>query len=97
MTLDDRSSFCNAVGELSKALGNLANLTVLDLANNVLSGPRSIQHRNYTRCMVADIFTFFAGELPKELGKLINLNSLQLQGNGFTGTIVCPNIHMFFC
>ena len=51
-------------------------------------------HHTCIVCLLT--FHCFAGELPKELGKLINLKELQLQRNGFTGTIVCPVLHMQF-
>ena len=39
--------FAHTSGELSEALGNLANLTVLDVSSNALTGAHSIRSAHF--------------------------------------------------
>ena len=80
--------FAHTSGELSEALGNLANLTVLDVSSNALTGAHSIRSARILFSLTLHLF--WAGELPKQLPvslEVLNLGDDYRNNNKFIGGI----------
>ena len=78
-----------AVGCLPQELGDLTNLTVLDMSNNQLTGPLSIRSERLVFA-AAEVDCFYAGPLPKVLPnslEVFNLGDRPGNTNKFTGGI----------
>ena len=69
-------------------IGNLINLTVIDLINNQLTGEIPPEIGNLTNLTYLNLFSNqLTGEIPPEIGNLTNLWYLEFQGNQLTGQI----------
>ena len=69
-------------------LGNLANLTHLDLGGNALTGAIPVELGNLANLTHLDLrWNALTGAIPAELGNLANLTHLDLRGNALTGAI----------
>ena len=78
----------NLRGPIPPELGNLANLTVLDLGSNILSGPIPRELGNLSNLWALDLYAnILTGPIPPELGNLANLAWLYLGYNRLTGPI----------
>ena len=78
-----------AVGCLPKELGDLVNLTVLNVFDNRLTGPLSIRSERFILATEIDV-AFYAGPLPKVLPislEVFNLGEDGFNSNKFTGGI----------
>lgn len=65
-----------------------ANLTVLDLSNNKISGPLSPSLGKLTTLVRLDLGTnTLTGHIPSSIGQLANLNKLHLNNNKLTGPV----------
>ena len=75
-------------GELPSALGNLANLEELDLAENRLTGAIPSELGNLSNLTALTLASNqLTGAMPVELGNLANLTVLTLASNQLTGAI----------
>lgn len=74
-------------GPIPPELGNLANLTSLDLRRNELTGPipPELGNLNLTRLWLND--NELTGPIPPGLGDLANLRWLRLDRNALTGAV----------
>ena len=69
-------------GEIPSKLGNLTNLTALDLDGNQLSGEIPSEFGNLTNLTALDLSSNqLSGEVPPELNTLTSLTVLDLRGN----------------
>ncbi|KAJ6821241.1 receptor kinase-like protein Xa21 [Iris pallida] len=75
-------------GSIPPEIGNLVNLTILDLGQNFFSGriPTSIGLLKNLHYFFLNFNNFF-GEIPSTLGNLSQLNQLFLHFNSFNGSI----------
>ena len=75
-------------GDIPSELGNLTNLTTLNLSDNELSGeiPSELGNLTNLESLYLD-HNALSGEIPSELGDLTNLRRLYLAGNSLTGCI----------
>ena len=75
-------------GPLPPELGNLANLTHLNLRSNELTGPIPAELGNLTNLRQLWLWANeLSGPIPAELGNLANLRQLDLGANELTGPI----------
>ena len=75
-------------GPIPPELGNLTDLTRLDLAHNFLSGPVPTELGRLTDLESLNLgYNDLTGPIPAELGSLTDLESLHLGGNDLTGPI----------
>ena len=75
-------------GPVPSELGNLANLTRLDLAHNFLSGPIPTELGSLTNLELLNLGdNDLTGPIPTELGELASLTRLYLYSNSLTGPI----------
>ncbi len=75
-------------GPVPPELGNLANLTRLDLAHNFLSGPVPTELGRLTDLELLHLGdNDLSGPVPPELSELASLTWLSLSSNGLTGPI----------
>ena len=75
-------------GPVPSELGNLANLTWLDLAHNFLSGPIPTELGSLTNLELLNLGdNDLTGPIPTELGELASLTRLYLYSNSLTGPI----------
>ena len=75
-------------GSVPVELGNLPNLTLLNLRNNELSGSIRVELGNLSN--LTELYldsNNLTGSIPPELGNLANLTLLYLFNNGLTGPI----------
>ncbi len=78
----------NLSGTIPTEIGNLANLTYLDLEYNQLTGTIPPEIGNLTNLIYLDLASNrLTGTIPPEIGNLTNLKSLNLGYNQLTGTI----------
>jgi Leucine-rich repeat (LRR) protein len=68
------------VGEIPVSIGNLTNLTILDLSQNQLTGASGVDPAIHLREIIHG-----AGEILASIGNLTNLTSLCLSQNQLTG------------
>ena len=75
-------------GEIPSEIGNLTNLTYLDLGYNQLSGEIPSEIGNLTNLVQLNLYhNDLIGEIPSEIGNLTNLTYLYLHFNQLTGEI----------
>ena len=75
-------------GPIPVELGNLNNLTVLNLGSNRLSGPIPVELGNLTNLTVLNLVSNqLSGPIPVELGNLTNLTYLYLNINRLSGPL----------
>ena len=75
-------------GPVPPELGNLANLTRLDLGHNFLSGPVPTELGRLTDLEVLHLGdNDLSGPIPTELGELASLTRMSLYSNSLTGPI----------
>ena len=75
-------------GSIPAELGNLTNLTILNLRNNQLTGSIPIELGDLANLEELYLYSNqLTGSIPKELGNLINLEKLMLEYNQLTGSI----------
>ncbi|KAK1358136.1 putative leucine-rich repeat receptor-like serine/threonine-protein kinase [Heracleum sosnowskyi] len=75
-------------GSIPPAVGNLWNLSLLNLTSNLLNGtisPEIRRMKNLERLVLS--YNYFTGEIPAELGQLHQLGLLDLSSNQFSGLI----------
>ena len=73
-------------GEIPPELGNLTNLTTLNLGGD-LTGEIPPELGNLTNLTTLNLGGDLTGEIPPELGNLTNLTYLSLRSGGLTGCI----------
>jgi hypothetical protein len=90
-TLDLSGSFGNfgeLTGEIPPEIGNLINLTYLNLYNNLLTDSIPPEIWNLTNLTYLSLGgNQLTGEIPSEIGNLTNLTYLSLSNNELTGSI----------
>jgi hypothetical protein len=75
-------------GEIPSEIGNLTNLTVLNLQSNQLTGEIPSWIGNLTNLTQLYLYSnLLTGEIPPEIGSLTNLSSLVLSNNQLAGEI----------
>ncbi|MCP4696247.1 MAG: hypothetical protein GY862_05305, partial [Gammaproteobacteria bacterium] len=78
----------NLSGSIPVELGNLSNLTSLDLYGNQLIGSIPVELGNLTNLTNLELAkNQLSGSIPVELGDLTNLTGLHLSGNQLSGSI----------
>ena len=83
--------FC--AGAIPVELGNLLQLTILEVAGNKLTGRIPIELGNLSQLTSLWLSkNKLTGTIPIELGDLSNLTRLWLNGNQLTGVQWCPLI-----
>ena len=83
-----RLSHNNLTGPIPPELGNLANLTVLDVASDNLTGPIPPDLGNLAKLTWLRLsHNNLTGPIPPELGNLANLTQLDVASNNLTGPI----------
>ncbi|PRP87460.1 putative leucine-rich repeat receptor-like protein kinase [Planoprotostelium fungivorum] len=81
-------SSANLIGSIPATIGNLVNLTVLNLRSNSLTGPLPSNIGDLVNLMILDISTNeLNGSIPETICYLKNLSYLNLGTNQFEGTI----------
>ena len=83
------------IGEIPSEIGNLVNLTHLDLegnegycCGNILTGEIPSEIGNLVNLEYLDLNgNSISGEIPSEIGNLVNLDNLNLYGNDLSGAI----------
>ena len=77
------------IGEIPSEIGNLTNLTELNLFNNNLTGEILSEIGNLTNLSAPLRLDYnqLTGEIPPEIGNLINLDQLLLHNNWLSGVI----------
>jgi Leucine-rich repeat (LRR) protein len=78
----------NLVGVIPAQIGDLTDLTYLDMGGNQISGP--IPTTLWTLIHLTDLYLWqnkFTGSIPSAMGNLTNLHSVSFWNNKFTGTI----------
>jgi len=84
----DLSSKENLSGSVPAELGDLTELTVLNLRDNDLSGPIPAELGNLTKLTTLDLWeNNLVGSIPTEIENLTNLNTLDLSHNNLIGSI----------
>jgi uncharacterized protein YjbI with pentapeptide repeats len=79
---------CDLTGSIPSEIGNLTNLTNLNLRFNDLTGSIPPEIGNLTNLTYLDLRgNDFTGSIPPEIGNLTNLTSLWLNNNELTGSI----------
>ena len=74
---------CGIAGTIPVSIGNLTELTYLDLEYNALTGPFACLVESHQRNH--SLVSPRAGAVPASIGNLTNLQSLELQRNALTG------------
>ena len=75
-------------GEIPEEIGQLTNLTLLNLGWNQLTGEIPVEIGNLTNLTgLALYYNQLTGEIPSEIGNLTNLEWLKLYDNQLTGEI----------
>ena len=75
-------------GPIPAQIGNLTNLTNLNLVSNSLTGEIPTQIGNLTNLTKLDLaFNSLTGEIPTQIGNLTELRYLRLSSNHLTGAI----------
>ena len=75
-------------GTIPPEIGNLTNLTTLNLSSNKLTGPIPSVISNLTNLTTLNLAdNQLTGDIPAQLGNLTNLTTLDLSGNELSGTI----------
>ena len=78
----------NLSGEIPSEIGNLTNLTYLNLFGNQLSGPIPSELWNLVNLTYLNLgANQLTGTISPEISKMRNLNSLYLNDNQFTGEL----------
>jgi len=78
----------NLVGTIPITIGNLTNLTSLELSRNQLTGTIPAEIGNLINLTGSDLgANRLTGIIPREIGNLTKLNSLNLGTNQLTGSI----------
>ncbi|CAH1419858.1 unnamed protein product [Lactuca virosa] len=78
----------DARGTIPEGLWTLFNLTILNLAQNYLTGPLSPSIGNLTRMQYITIsINALSGQVPREIGQLTDLRLLSFSGNNFNGSL----------
>ncbi|KAK1358139.1 putative leucine-rich repeat receptor-like serine/threonine-protein kinase [Heracleum sosnowskyi] len=75
-------------GSIPPAVGNLWNLSLLNLTSNILNGtisPEIGRLKNLEQLVLS--YNYFTGEIPAALGQLRQLGLLDLSSNQFSGLI----------
>ncbi|XP_010533657.1 PREDICTED: probable LRR receptor-like serine/threonine-protein kinase At1g63430 isoform X2 [Tarenaya hassleriana] len=76
------------MGTIPKEIGKLKNLKVLDLGNNLLTGPIPAELGNLSSIMIINLQSNgLTGKLPPELGNLRYLKELHLDRNRLQGSL----------
>ena len=88
----DLSGYFDDIGELTGEIpveiGNLTNLTYLNLRYNQLTGEIPSEIGNLMNLTYLDLYSNqLTGEIPSSIGNLINLTNLSLSHNQLTGEI----------
>ena len=74
-------------GEIPSELGDLDNLTSLNLEENQLSGKIPAELGSLSNLIYLSLSSYkLSGEIPAELGNLSNLTELYLDDNDFTSS-----------
>ena len=75
-------------GEIPSEIGNLTNLTNLNLSFNELTGEIPTEIGNLTNLESLNLdYNYLTGEIPSSIGNLTNLTYLLLSDNQLTGEI----------
>ncbi|HRY65759.1 MAG TPA: FG-GAP-like repeat-containing protein [Candidatus Aminicenantes bacterium] len=78
----------NLVGSLPAGIGDLPNLTILNVRGNRLSGSLPAELWTLTNLTVLQLYqNEFSGTLAAEIGDLTNLTALNLYANQLTGSL----------
>ena len=78
----------NLRGSIPAELGNISNLSWLDLANNALSGPIPPELGNLSSVFFLSLSeNALSGSIPPQLGQLAKVTDLRLNRNDLTGMI----------
>ncbi|WP_396591859.1 immunoglobulin domain-containing protein [Allomuricauda sp. R78024] len=79
----------NLVGSIPNQIGQLVNLSRIDLSNNgSLNGAIPTEIGNLIGLLDLNLFTCnLSGVIPDEIGSLVNLTNLRLSGNSLSGAI----------
>ncbi|GKV38377.1 hypothetical protein SLEP1_g46292 [Rubroshorea leprosula] len=80
--------YCYLEGSIPASIGNLGQLTILDLSSNHLSGQIPSSLANLTQLTSLDLsYNQFSGPIPASIGNLRQLTSLLLYSNNLSGQI----------
>nr|GLL30316.1 probable LRR receptor-like serine/threonine-protein kinase At1g53430 [Ipomoea trifida] len=78
----------NLDGQLPEIMGNLTNLTSLDLSSNLFGGPIPTQLASLNNLTYLDLSSnSFGGPIPTQLASLKSLTYLNLRNNDFSGPL----------